>query len=70
MLFPDHKYWHLFMEGQIGQKEHLLISINDFLKLLHDFLILINDYLISINDFLILYKYGTWVSAISIFIAL
>ena len=34
------------MEGQSGQKEHLLILINDFLILIYDFLILINDFLI------------------------
>ena len=38
---------YISMEGQGGQKEHLLILINDFL-------ILINDLSISINDFLIL----------------
>ena len=58
------------MEGQSGPKEHFLILINDLLILINDLLILINDLLILINDLLILYKYGTWVSAISIFIAL
>ena len=42
------------MEGQSGQKEHLLILINDFLILIHHFVISINDLLILINDFLIL----------------
>ena len=37
------------MEGQSGQKEHFLISINDLLILINDLLILINDLLILIN---------------------
>ena len=37
------------MEGQSGQKEPLLILINDFLILINDFLILINHFLILIN---------------------
>ena len=34
------------MEGQSGQKEHLLILINDLLVLINDLLILINGLLI------------------------
>ena len=44
---PSISVGYISMEGQGGQKEHLLILINDFL-------ILINDLSISINDFLIL----------------
>ena len=35
-------YIYIYMEGQSGQKGHLLILINDLLILINDLLILIN----------------------------
>ena len=42
-------YMNTYIEGQSGQKEHLLISINDLLILINHFLILKRHFVILIN---------------------